>query len=156
MVGVVDAAAPVRHDVRIVGEYGVGPERADLTDQQFAERQVVGQCAIGLMEEGHALIADDGRGAPLLGLACQRKLLRVDVGVLASLIAAGAADEPAHRSGVDPAGGRGRGAEISVVRVRGNDHEASGTPLVGRRDRAVGHAGRAARASSSAVLTSAA
>ena len=99
-----------------------------LADEVLAERQVVRQRSVGLVEERDALVADDPCRRFLLRLTRQGQRKRVEIRVFAALVAAGAADQPADGSRVDPRGcGRGR-PEIGVVRVRGDHHEPSGAP----------------------------
>ena len=117
--------------------------------------------AVRHVQERHARVADDLGGGALLSLP-SRELEGVHVRVLAALVAARAADEPALRALVDPArGSRGR-PEVGVIRVRRDHHESLRSPGVRLLDgspgqRLVGHpAARAARSSPSASSTSAA
>ena len=137
VIGVVDPAVRVDDDLGILGQDGIGPERADLADEQLAEREVVGECPVRLVEEADPGIADDlGAAARCSASRVAASGERVEVGVLTTLVAARAAHEPADRAGVDPArGGRGR-AEVGVVRVGDDDHEPGRPPVVGGRGRA--------------------
>ena len=135
MVGVVDPAAAVEDRLGIGREDGVRAERPDLADELLAQREVVGERAVGLVQEGHAGIADDRGRRPLLGLAQGGQLERVGVRVLAALVAARAAHQPALGALVDPAGGRRGRAEIGIVGVGGDDHEPGGSPGVVARGR---------------------
>jgi hypothetical protein len=92
-----------------------------------------------LVEEAHARVAGHGGRGTLLGLAQRGKLERIRVRVLATLVAARAAHEPAHGSLVDPAGGRAGRPELRVVRVRGDDHEPGRAPGMGRPGFGGGH-----------------
>ena len=69
MIGVVHATAAVEDGLGVGAQDRVGPERPDLADELLAQRQVVGECPIRLVQEGHAFVADDGRGGALLALA---------------------------------------------------------------------------------------
>jgi hypothetical protein len=91
------------HDAGIRRGHGIWPEAADDADELLAEGQVVGQRAIGAMQEGDALVADSRGCGPLLGLAQEAELERVRPGVVATGIAARAADQVRHRSVADPA-----------------------------------------------------
>ena len=113
----------MEHGLRVGGEDRVRPERPDLADQQLAQREVVGERAVGLVQEAHARVADHGRRGALLGLAQCRQLERIGVRVLAALVAARAAHQPADRPRIDPAGGRAGRTELGVVGVSGDDHE---------------------------------
>ena len=130
VVGVVDAAVAVEDDLRVGGEHGVRSERPDLADEVLAEGEVVVECAVGLVEERHARVADDVGGDPLLLFAQRRERHRIEVGVLAAGIATRAADEPADRALVDPARGRCGGAEVGVVGVGDDEHESRRPPVV--------------------------
>ena len=140
----------------------------------LAQGEVVDERAVRLMQVGHAGVSDDRSGIVLLALAGGGKLERVRLGILTTLVAAGAADEPADGAGVDPSCGRRRWTEVGVVGMGRDDHESGRPPDVlrssrtavrfddcGRRridggiGRCVGHAS-AACASSSAASTSAA
>ena len=79
MIGVVHAAVAVEEDVRVGREDGIGPERPDLADEQLAQREVVREGAVGLVEVGHALVADDPGGFVLLPLALGGQVERVAV-----------------------------------------------------------------------------
>ena len=125
--------------------------------------KVVHERAIRHVQEGDARVADHLRCGSLLALARRGELERIDVGILAALVAARAADEPAHGALIDPRRSRGRRPEVGVIGVRGDDHESRRTPVV--RDRGgirfrrclLRHAAaRAARSSPSAWRTSAA
>jgi len=130
VVGVVHAAVAVEEDVGVGREDRVGPERPDLADEQLAQREVVREGTVWLVEVGHALVADDPGGFVLLPLALGGQVERVAVGVLAAGVAAGAAHEPAGGARVDPArGGRGR-PEVGVVGVGDDQHEPGGSPIV--------------------------
>ena len=139
MVGVVDPAALVEERVGIGGEDGIRPEGADLADELLAQRQVVGQRPVRLVEERDPGVADDRRRRALLGLAQRGEHERVGVGILAALVAARAAHQPALRTRVDPARRRPGGPELGVVRVRRDDHEAIRPPGVVDRRRRLGH-----------------
>ena len=69
MVGVVDPAALVDDRLGVGGEDGVRSEGPDLADELLAQGEVVGEGAVGLVEEADPGVADDRRGRPLLGLA---------------------------------------------------------------------------------------
>ena len=69
MIGVVHATAAVEDGLGVGAEDRVGPERPDLADELLAQRQVVGEGPIRLVQEGDAFVADDGRGGALLTLA---------------------------------------------------------------------------------------
>ena len=123
-------ATLVEDRLGIGGQDRVRPEGPDLADELFAQGEVVGQGAVRLVQEGDPGITDDRRGGPLLGLAQRGQLERVGVGVLAALVAARAADQPALGARIDPArGGAGR-PEVGVVGVGGDDHEAGRAPGV--------------------------
>ncbi len=134
VVRVVDAGPLVEQDLGVVGEDRVRPELADLAHEQLAQRQLVGQRPIRLVQEPDIVVADDGGGPALLHLARGRQLQRVELGVLAALVPAGAADEPPHGAAVDPARGRRRRPEIRIVGVRHDDHEPGRPPRVRRDD----------------------
>ena len=51
MVGVVDPAALVEDRLGVGGEDGVRTERPDLADELLAQGEVVGEGAVGLVEE---------------------------------------------------------------------------------------------------------
>jgi hypothetical protein len=130
VVGVVHAAVAVEEDVRVGREDGVGPERPDLADEQLTQRKIVREGAVGLVEVGHALVADDPGGFVLLPLALGGQVERVAVGVLAAGVAARAAHEPADGARVEPArGGRSR-PEVGVVGVGDDQHEPGRSPIV--------------------------
>ncbi len=130
VIGVVDAGVPEEDDLRIVRQDGVRPEAANLAHQVLAQRKLVGERAVRLVEEDHLVIADDLGGPALLLLAGRRQRQRVGRGILAPLVAGRAADEAADRPGVDPGRGRRRGSELGVVGVGRDHHEAGGTPVV--------------------------
>ena len=54
MVGVVHAAVAVEQRLRVGGEDGVGTERPDLADELLAQGEVVGERAVGLVQERDA------------------------------------------------------------------------------------------------------
>ena len=134
VVGVVDAAAAIEQDLRVVGQDRVRPELADLADEQLPEGQLVGKRPVRLVEEPDVVIADDLARPALLGLTRRRQHERIDLGVLSTLVPARAADEPTDGSAVDPARGRGGRAEIGVVGVGDDQHESPGSPVVTRDD----------------------
>ena len=141
----------------------VGLERPDLAHEVLAQDQVVDERAVGHVQEGHALVADDVGGGALLAFPDGGELQRVHVRILTALVAAGAADEPALGALVDPARGGRRGPEIRVVGMGRDDHEPRRAPVVRRLRRSLGQAAasviraaRAARSSASASSTSAA
>ena len=74
VIGVVDAAVAVKRRLRIYGKHGIRSKRPDLADQLLAQGEIVGERAIGLVEERDAVIADDRRRGPLLDLANGRQL----------------------------------------------------------------------------------
>ena len=126
MVDVLDDAGLVDDDAGIGRGHGIGPEAADDADELLAEGQVVGQRAIGAMQEGDALVAD-GRGCgPLLGLAQEAERERVRPGVVAPGIAARAADQVRHRPVADPAADAAGDGVLGIVGMRRDDQEASG------------------------------
>ena len=112
VVRVVDPAALVEEGVRVGGEDRVGAEGPDLAHELLAQGQVVGQRPIRLVEERDAGVADDRRGRTLLGLAQGGQDERVGVGVLAALVAARAADQPAPASRRRSSARRSRRARI--------------------------------------------
>jgi len=131
VVGVVDAAEAVEHDLRVRRQDGIRPKRPDLADELLAQREIVLERAVGLVEEGDALVADDRRGGRLLGLPQGGQLERIEVRILPAGVSARSADEPADRARVDPrGGGRGR-PEVGVVGVRDDHHEPVRAPVVG-------------------------
>ena len=89
----------------------------------LAQGEVVGQGAVRLVEEGHTGIADDGRRGALLALAQRGQLERIGVGILAALVPARAAHQPADRPCVDPARGGPRRPEFGVIGVGDDDHD---------------------------------
>jgi hypothetical protein len=105
---VVDAAEAVEHDLRVRRQDGIRPKRPDLADELLAQREIVLERAVGLVEEGDALVADDRRGGRLLGLPQGGQLERIEVRILPAGVSARAADEPADRARVDPGASRGR------------------------------------------------
>ncbi len=121
----------VNDDFRVAAHDRVGLEGADLADEQLAEREIVHEAPVRLMQEAHPRIAHD-RGRPsLLLLARPGELDGIEIGVLAARVAGGATNEPSFRAGVDP-GGRCPGrAEVRVIGVSDDDHEAARSPLVG-------------------------
>ena len=131
MVRVVDATVPVEQRLGVRREDGVRAEGPDLADQLLAQGQVVGERAVGLVQEGHAGIADDrGRGA-LFGLSRRA----------ASSSGSASGSSPPwsplvqhtsqpSRAGIDPGrGGPGR-PEVGIVRVGRDDHESGRPPIV--------------------------
>jgi hypothetical protein len=92
---VVHPGLPVEDGLGIGREHRVRPERPDLADELLAQREVVGEATVGAVQEGHARVADDRGRRALFALAESRALERIDVRVLAALVATGAADEPA-------------------------------------------------------------
>ncbi len=136
VVGVVHATTLVEDGVRIGGEHRVGPKGPDLANELLAQGEVVGKRAVRPVEECHAGVADDrGRGA-LLRLTRGREGQRVGIGVLATLVAARAAHQPALGAGVDPTRGRAGRPEICIVGMGRDDHESEGAPsVVGGRGR---------------------
>ena len=60
MVGVVDATVAVEDDLGVGCQDRVRSERANLADEVLAEREVVRQRAVGLVEERDPGIANDG------------------------------------------------------------------------------------------------
>ena len=162
VVDVVHAPVVVEDRLRVDRQDRVGPERADLADEELAQREVVGERAVGLVEERHARVADDLRRRLLLRFAERAELERVRPPVVVAGIALRAAHEPARRALVDPAGRRRRRPEVGVVGVGDDHHEPGRAPGVGRGRGLVGHCGSSrgsgqpawlARASSSASRT---
>ena len=130
VVGVVHAVGAMEDRLGVGREDGVRTEGADLADEVLAEGQVVGQRTVGSVQERDPGVADHvGRG-PLLRLADRRELERVEVRVLAALVAARAAHEPGLGAFRDPAGTRRGRPEVGVVRVARDDHEAGRAPAV--------------------------
>ena len=105
MVGVIDAAVAIDERLGIGRQDGIRAERPDLAHELLAQGEVVGQGAVGLVQERDAGVPDDRRGGSLLRLAKGGQGERVGIRVLAALVAARAADEPALRARVDPASG---------------------------------------------------
>jgi hypothetical protein len=87
MVGVVDAAAPMEHSLGIGAEDGVRLERPDLTHQMLAQGEVIDQGTVRLVEERHALVADDFGSRALFSFTERGELERIGEGVLATLVA---------------------------------------------------------------------
>ena len=107
MIGVVDHAAAVDDHLGVAAQNRVRLEGPDLADEHLAQRQVVREHAVGLMEERDTAVTHYGRRLALLVLALQRKLHLVEIRVFTTRIAGGAADEPALGARIDP---RRRGA----------------------------------------------
>ena len=130
VVGVVDAAIAVEEGLGVGRQDRVRSKGPDLADQHLAQREVVGQPAVGLVEERDPGVPDDPGRGPLLRFAerCQRQ--RIGIRVLATLVATRAADQPALGSVRDPAGGGRSGAELGVVGMGRDDHESVGSPVV--------------------------
>ena len=133
MVGVVDAAVVVEERLGVGGEDGVRPEGPDLADEQLAQGEVVGQRAVGPMEEGDARVADDAAAARCSRLAERGELERVGVrgprrpgrrwcSTRAS---------PRRPASIQRAAVPGR-PELGVVGVGGDDHEPAGRQSCGR------------------------
>ena len=141
VVRVVDAAAAVEEDLRVVGQHRVRPELADLADQQLAERQLVGERAVRLVEEPDVVIADDGGRRRCSASRVAASSSGSMLGVLAALVAARAADEAADRARVDPAGRRRGRPEVRIVGVRDDQHEPRGARQSWRRDDRPGRRG---------------
>jgi hypothetical protein len=102
MVRMVHAPVAMEQRLGIRGEHGVRAEGANLAHEVLAQDQVVGQGAIGHVQERHALVADHLGGGSLLSFTERRELERVGVRVLGAGVAAGAAHQPADRALVDP------------------------------------------------------
>ena len=132
MVGVVDAAVAVEDDLRVRGEHRVRPERPDLANELLAQRQVVVERAVGLMQERHARIADDVGGDALLLFAQGGQLERVAIRILAARVAARAAHEPADGSRVDPARSRRGGPKSASSGWATMTMNRAGRHVVGR------------------------
>src|ERR1035437_2446949 len=101
MVGVVDPTARIDHDFGILGKDRIRPERPDLADEKLAQDEVVDQGAVRLMQEAHPGVAYDFRRSALLMLAQLSQSNGICVRVLAALVAAGAADQPADGCTID-------------------------------------------------------
>ena len=128
VIGVVDSTVVVEEDVGIGRQDGVWTERANLANEHLAQDEVVDERAVRLMEERDARVTDDRRRGPLL--AESGELERIGLRILAALVAARAAHEPALRARVDPSGGCRGWSEVGVVGVRGDHHEPLRAPVV--------------------------
>ena len=81
MVDVVHAAVVVEHVLRVHGEDRVRPERPDLAHELLAQGEVVGERAVGLVEERDAVVA---RRSPRRPAAPSRAAPRARAGRCAS------------------------------------------------------------------------
>ena len=130
MVGVVHAAVAVEEGLRVGRQDRIGPERPDLADEQLAQGEVVGQGAVRLVQERHAGVPDD-RG---------RRRCSVSRSAASSNGSASGSSPPwsplvQHTSQpTEPwsihARRRPGRPELGVVRVRGDDHEPVGPPVM--------------------------
>ena len=101
-----------------------GRNVADLAHELLAQREVVGEGAVGLVEERDRRRSPRPRPPPAARASrSAAELERIGPPVVGAGVAAGAAHEPAGGPLVDPAGGGRGGSEVGVVGVRDDHHE---------------------------------
>lgn len=118
-------------DARVRVGDRIGPELAHDPHELFPEGQVVGDRAIGSVEEDHGLVADAIRGGSLLMFAsgCDRE--RVRAKDLAIGVTAGATHQLADATVADPTRDAAGELIVRITRPRGDDEQALWAPAIG-------------------------